>query len=242
VVDAPLQTFVRVPPSDYRIAATIPATRMRMSSTRWAPVVLVATLLVSATATASAQAAPHTVRDGRITSDMQPAIRIEFDTALTYVGSQRWPLYNVVQAEQHLFVHRTANGVDRFLWVQFEQYLPTSKGRYDYSGDAPLSAFGLPLRVSRELWNMPTTEKRPESDGAYARRMLREHGITLPAQMLSERFIYLPDSTNRRELMVIYAEDAMSLGASSLPKEKLDALLADLERRALKSFAIERAR
>jgi hypothetical protein len=37
--------------------------------------------------------------------------------------------------------------------------------------------------------------------------------------------------------MVIYAERASS-GASSLPKEKMESLLADHERRGLKSFTI----
>jgi hypothetical protein len=186
---------------------------------------------------ASAQTPPYTVTNGRILSAMQPAIRLDIDTALHYVGSQRWILYNAAQAEQHLFVQRSPEGVERFLWVQFEEYIPSSNGRYDYSKDAPVSAFGRELRTSKQLWNVPTTEPRPESDGAYSRKLLREHGITLPPQMLYERFIYLPDTNRRRELMVIYAERAKA-DASSLPKEKLDALLAEHERRGLRSFTI----
>ena len=186
---------------------------------------------------AAAQTAPFTVTDGRILSAMQPGIRLDVDSALHYVGSQRWILYNVAQAEQHLFVQRSHQGVERFLWVQFEEYIPSSNGRYDYSKDAPISAFGRELRTSRQLWKVPTTESRPESDGAYSRKLLREHGITLPPEMLYERFIYLPDTSRRRELMVIYAERA-SAGASSFPKDKLDALLADHERRGLESFTI----
>jgi len=168
---------------------------------------------------------------------MQPGIRLDIDTTLHYVGSQRWILYNVAQAEQHLFVQRSAEGVQRFLWVQFEEYIPSSNGRYDYSKDAPVSAFGRELRTSKQLWNVPTIEPRPESDGAYSRKLLREHGITLPPQMLYERFIYLPDTTRRRELMVIYAERA-DPAASALPKDKIDALLSEHERHGLRSFTI----
>jgi len=189
------------------------------------------------TSKAGAQAnPPYTVTNGRILSAMQPDIRLDVDTSLHYVGSQRWILYNVAQAEQHLFVQRAADGVERFLWVQFEEYVPSSNGRYDYSKDAPVVAFGRELRTSKQLWNVPTTEARPESDGAYSRKLLREHGITLPSQMFYERFIYLPDTSRRRELMVIYAERARD--ASTLPKEKLDALLAEHERRGLRSFSI----
>jgi len=189
------------------------------------------------TSKAGAQAnPPYTVTNGRILSAMQPDIRLDVDTSLHYVGSQRWILYNVAQAEQHLFVQRAADGVERFLWVQFEEYVPSSNGRYDYSKDAPVVAFGRELRTSKQLWNVPTTEARPESDGAYSRKLLREHGITLPSQMFYERFIYLPDTSRRRELMVIYAERARD--ASTSPKEKLDALLTENERRGLRSFSI----
>jgi len=54
--------------------------------------------------------------------------------------------------------------------------------------------------------------------------------------MFYERFIYLPDTSRRRELMVIYAERARD--ASTSPKEKLDALLTENERRGLRSFSI----
>jgi hypothetical protein len=188
---------------------------------------------------ARSQPNPYTVANGRITSAMQPEIRLEYDTALTYLGSQRWILYNVAQAEQHLFVERGPEGARRFLWVQFEEYIPSSNGRYDYSRSAPLSAFGRELRVDKSLFRPPATEARPESDGAYARRLLREKGVTLPEQMLMERFIYLPDTTRRRELMVIYAEDA-KWAAGTMPLEggPLNALLAEHERRGLQSFKI----
>jgi hypothetical protein len=198
---------------------------------------LLALCAAVATGNAGAQTNPYSVANGRILSAMQPEIRLHVDTALHYVGSQRWILYNVAQAEQHLFVQRSTDGVERFLWVQFEEYIPSSNGRYDYSKDSPVAAFGKELRTSKQLWNVPTTESRPESDGAYSRKLLREHGITLPPQMLYERFIYLPDTSRRRELMVIYAERATG-AAAALPKEKLDALLVDHERRGLRSFSI----
>ena len=200
-------------------------------------------ILAVMAATASAQTAPYTVVNGRVSSAMQPQIRLDVDTALQYIGSQRWILYNVAQAEQHLFVQRDAGGVSRFLWAQFEEYIPSSNGRYDYSKDAPLAAFDKELRVSRQVWTVPTVESRAESDGAYSRKLLREHGIVLPPRMLYERFIYLPDSTRRRELMVIYAERLTgSDSTAAVPKERADELLAELERRALRSFALTQVR
>jgi hypothetical protein len=210
---------------------------------------VIACLIVTAGALPlAAQAVPYSATKGRIVSAMQPQIRLDIDTSLTYVGSQRWILYNVAQAEQHLFVQQSPAGVRRFLWVQFEEYIPSSNGKYDYSKSTPISAFGRELRADKQLWKVPTTETRPESDGAYARKLLREHGITLPPHMLYERLIYLPDSTGRRELMVIYAEDVRAAGVdvSSLEvspeaKARLDALLNEHERRALRAFTISPA-
>jgi hypothetical protein len=195
--------------------------------------------LIALPSTNSAQSAPYTVSKGVITSQMQPEIRLKLDSTLQYVGSQRWVLYDVTQAEQHLFVQKSAAGVERFVWVQFEEYIPSVTSRYDYSGDAPLTAFGKELRTSKTVWTVPTTEQRPASDGAHARQLLREHGVGLPSKMLYERFIYLPDPSHRRELMVIYATRLSSRDSSAAAtKEGLEALLAAHEKRALATFAI----
>ncbi len=199
---------------------------------------LVSAVVLAALAPLAAQEAPFRVSQGHLTSAMQPDIQLTIDTSLSYVGSQRWILYDVAQAEQHLFVQRSAAGVSRFLWVQFEEYIPSSNGRYDYSNDAPIAAFGRTWRISPEIWDVPTTEKRPASDGAHARQLLRDHSITLPAQMIYERFIYLPDSTNRRELMVIYAETAASADVSSKTGAERQEIFAEHQRRALRSFAL----
>ncbi|MEO8479060.1 MAG: hypothetical protein ABI542_05445 [Gemmatimonadota bacterium] len=199
---------------------------------------LASAVVLAGAAPLAAQETPFRVSQGHLTSAMQPGIQLTIDTSLSYVGSQRWILYDVAQAEQHLYVQRTAAGVRRFLWVQFEEYIPASNGRYDYSNDAPIAAFGRTWRVSPEIWDVPTTEKRPASDGAHARQLLRDHGITLPAQMIYERFIYLPDSTNRRELMVIYAEDAASADVSAKTEAERQAMFAEHQRRALRSFAL----
>ena len=208
---------------------------------------LIAAMLpgVSLAAIASAQAAPYTVEHGRIRSAMQPGIIITVDTMLEYVGSQRFELYGVAQAEQHLFAKREGGRVVRFLWVQFEEYLPSSNGRYDYSRSPVVTMSGRPFHADKELWNVPATERRPGSDGAQARALLRANRLTLAPTMLYERLVWLPDSSNRRELMIIYAEDLATTGhaASDLEgspekTQRLAGLLQGLESRAARTFAI----
>lgn len=210
---------------------------------------LVAAVLpgVSIVAVASAQAAPYTVEHGRIRSAMQPGITITVDTALEYVGSQRFELYGVAQAEQHLFAKREGGRVVRFLWVQVEEYLPSSNGRYDYSRSPVVTMSGRPFHADKELWNVPTTERRPGSDGAQARALLRSRGLTLAPTMLYERLVWLPDSSRRRELMVIYAEDLALAGVttadvegSAAARTRLASLLDGLQSRAERTFSISR--
>jgi hypothetical protein len=207
--------------------------------------VLSAIALISGAAVAQAQADPYTVRGNVITSAMQPTIAIHVDTTLEYVGSQRFELYGVAQAEQHLFAQHAGGRVVRLLWVQLEEYLPSSNGRYDYSSSPLVRASGRAFHADKELWNIPAAEQRPGSDGARARGLLRGHGLTLPPVMLYERLVWLPDSANRRELMVIYAEDLSSAGVSPADVQGSDAaarrlsrLLEGLQSRAFSSFAV----
>lgn len=108
-------------------------TAYRLSMHLVRALVLIAVSALAAPGGASAQQNPYSVTRNRIASAMQPNVHIDVDTALHYVGSQRGLLYDVAQAEQHLFVQRSPEGVERFLWVQFEEYIPSSNGRYDYS-------------------------------------------------------------------------------------------------------------
>jgi hypothetical protein len=196
--------------------------------------VFIAVATIAAASSLSAQAAPYRVIGGRrIVSAMQPSVTIDVDSTLAYVGSQRFELYGVALAEQHLFVDLRDTTRTRFLWVQYEEYLPSSNGRYDYSADSLVTDRGHALRTQRELWTVPRTESRPGSDGAKARELLRAHGIVLPPQMLYERMVWLPDSTRRRELMFIYAESVGSPDRSRVAR-----LLDEHQVRALRAYTI----
>jgi hypothetical protein len=170
-------------------------------------VVLSAAALASSSYIVHAQT-PYTVTQNRVASAMQRNISIDVDSSLSYVGSQRFILYGVAQAEQHLFVERRGGVVARFLWIQFEEYLPSSSSDYNYSRSPVFKRFGRDFHVDGALRKTPQTETRPESDGARARELLREKGITLPEDVLYHRLVWLP--TPRSEVMLIYMERAWS--------------------------------
>ena len=68
-----------------------------------------------------------------LTSTSLPPIRIKFDKAFKYVGSQSFMLYDRAQVEQHFFVNADKQKrIKRMYMMQFEGYLPNIKATYDY--------------------------------------------------------------------------------------------------------------
>jgi hypothetical protein len=147
------------------------------------------------------------VRGQTLVSGSEPAASITFDDAYVYVGGQRWDLYGIADAEQHLFVRPGAGRtVEALYWVQFERLLPASTAEYRYTGDR-VSSGGLEFICdTRAYADYDAVNQDPESDGAYARRLLQEHGYELPAAAVRVRAIHLPTPDRRSELMIIHAE------------------------------------
>ena len=142
-----------------------------------------------------------------ITSDSLPAIQLTVDSSLSYLGGQTFVLYNVANADQYFFAELDGKRIKRFIWVQFEGYLPGINSTYDYSRDSTIAMWGKTIYRTSALRATPTSESRPESDGARARAFLRERGLTLAPSMLYHRLVWLLDQPARNELMIIYMED-----------------------------------
>ena len=143
-----------------------------------------------------------------LTSASAPAATIAFDSAYEYVGGQRWDLYGLADAEQHLFV-RPGKGraVDALYWVQFERFLPTNEHTYDYAADWIVDIGGLDFICdARAHADYAELNREPESDGAYAQLLLEQHGHAFPQAAGRLRAIHLPTPDRRSELMIIYAE------------------------------------
>ena len=165
-------------------------------------------LVAFATATLAPEAyAQRRVEQNRVYSDSLPSAVLVLDSSFTYLGHQSFVLYNVANAEQHFFAELDGKQIKRFVWIQFEGYLPGGHQRYDYSADSVIRIWDRPIYHVATVRTTPTTEQRPESDGAKARQFLRERGFTFPPSMLYHRLVSLVDDDKRNELMIIYMED-----------------------------------
>src|SRR4029453_16662619 len=170
----------------------------------------------------AAETQPQTMLPARkvtgnvITSARDPKVRIELPASVRYVGADRWVLYGIADCELHAFVEVDENNVvQRRYWVQFEDYLP-SRPELSHRYDSPqhTTIGGLDFYV--DTWVVPgDATDRPGSDSEHIRALILARGYKLPAAFMSVRLVHLLDERKRKELMIIYSEDAAPTGFSA---------------------------
>jgi len=152
------------------------------------------------------------VRGQTIESNHDPVARLRFARDFKYAGGQRFVLYGVAEAEQHFFVDADASGtIRRFYWVQFEHYLPGTSGSYTYLPRQLVKIGPFDFIADTKVFvdygkTVLNPNSREDSDQALAGRLLRRKGYEPPIAAARTRMFYLPDSTGRAELMVIFVE------------------------------------
>jgi hypothetical protein len=162
-----------------------------------------------------AQAAPpeREVAGNMVTSEHDPAVRIELPKAAQYVGADRWGLYGIADCELHAFVEADAQKkVRRMYWVQFEGYLP-SRPDLHHTYDSPKHATvdGMDFYVDTWVRTKDTTIE-PGSDREHIEALVRAKGYRMPEAMMYVRLVHLLDKEKRKELMIIYGEDLAPTG------------------------------
>jgi hypothetical protein len=160
--------------------------------------------------TTSAIAPPmREVRGQMVISQELPKADFTFGRRLRFIGSQRVNLYGNAEAEQYLFAEVGPGGVvDRFCWLQFEHFLPTHNGTYDYAPKRTTEIGGLRFIYNVNTWPdyAALLTEDPASDGAAIGRLLKQHRLSLPDKAVHVRMFHLPSADHRTELMIIYGE------------------------------------
>jgi len=165
---------------------------------------------------AQTKAPERKVAGNVITSARDPKARIELPRSVRYVGADRWVLYDIADCELHAFVEVDGNNnVQRRYWVQFEGYLPTRPElKHQYDSVRHTKIGGIDFYV--DTWVTPGDAKdEPGSDSQHIKALIRAKGYKLPAAMMSVRLVHLLDEQKRKELMIIYSEDAATTGFSA---------------------------
>jgi hypothetical protein len=171
-------------------------------------VVVAALAIVAVAQTEPTKPLERQVAGQALTSKSNPAVQLTFDKGYKYVGGQRWDLYGIADAEQHFFVKAGKdNAIERLYWVQFEQFLPSSNESYRYAPTRVTQFGGLDfIYDTRAYSDYSALNRRADSDGAYAQRLLEKHGYKFPKAAVRLRMVHLPTADKRSELMIIYVE------------------------------------
>jgi hypothetical protein len=154
------------------------------------------------------------VQGNALTSERDPGVRIELPKNVQYVGADRWVLYDVADAEMHIFVEADdRKQVKRMYWIQFEGYLP-SLPKLTYTpqaGQGTMQIAGMDF-YTRARFGLSSETPKAGSEMERVNKMLSASGFTLPAEMINARFIHYLDEPKRRELMIIVSEDMAPWG------------------------------
>jgi hypothetical protein len=213
-------------------------------------IILVLSFLSVAALTAQTVPPERKVLGNAVTSERDPAVRIELPKDARYVGADRWVLYDIADCELHAFVEADAQkNVQRLYWVQFEGYLP-SRPDLHHTYDSPKHATVGGLDFYVDTWvRTKDASTEPGSDREHIEALVRAKGYRMPEAMMYVRLVHLLDNEKRKELMIIYGEDLAPTGftASELSEggkahdrwqDIADAMLERAERR----IAIEAAK
>lgn len=198
-------------------------------------------------------APPAAVVKGHNVNHPASGLTVTVPKTATYVGSDRFDLYGVADAEIEVFVEADANKrLKRLYWIQFESYWPSRPDlKYDYSDNRREQHWGTTVWVSAgpSATSKPT---RAGSDTEHVRAILKRAGYVPPAEQMNVRMVQIlddPEGTGhgRRELMFIYGEDLAATGKSLAdlttngePNANWAPMEKALVERAAKAFSIER--
>jgi hypothetical protein len=198
-------------------------------------------------------APPQAVVHGNAVTHAASGLTIRVPKSAHYVGSDRFDLYGMGDAEIHLFAEADRNKrVTKLYWIQFESYWPDRPElKHDYTGDRREHHWGTTVWVRAEPSD-PSKPPKAGSDSEHVRALLSRAGYTLPAAAADVRLVQLLDDPQgtghgRRELMFIYGEDLARSGktltqvtTNGEPNANWAPIEKGLVERGVKAFAMER--
>jgi hypothetical protein len=155
-----------------------------------------------------------------LVSTAMPAMRLEIDRSLAYLGATELEIKGLAHAERHHFVDARDGSVRRMLVVQFEGFLASNDEVYRY-------ALPDPVTLGGETWGSwvfayaVATSDAPET--ADSVRLLAGHGLALEDEQLMARYARILGPDARNEVLIFYDEPLRRLG------HRLDSITDDAD-------------
>lgn len=143
-----------------------------------------------------------------------PALHIKVPADARHTGADRWVLFDVADAELHVFVEANAQRiVRRYYWVQFEAFLPDLPDkRYGPVNQPVVTLAGQPFHVIARA-GASSEPARSGSDLEHMLRLLVRAQYVLPRELATVRLLHRR-ADGRAEVMLIYGEDLADSGVA----------------------------
>lgn len=148
-------------------------------------------------------------------SKINPALAVSVSDEFQYVGSFDFVLKEIVEGERYVFVDSDGSKVNRLFILQFESFLPDNEHtyNYDFSNAEEIGNH----RYRQNTWaysNESSRENNPEGEGSLTADFLESKGYVLEDELMMSRFVMVPDSERRHEMILFYLENASTSGYS----------------------------
>jgi hypothetical protein len=171
-----------------------------------------------------------------VSSDL-PALRIRVDSAFRFIGVVPFRIRDVAQGERFVFVDAEGKSVRRLVIAQFEAMLSASNETYNYSFAGAQVIAGYRFRQNPFAFShAAAVAENPNGEAALTVAFLTERGYQVGNEVMSIRYLTVPDSARRHELIIFYIEPLAPTGA------RLDQLyVGDVETPLWESLAGELA-
>lgn len=163
--------------------------------------------------TLAAQQPTRVVHGSELISSDLPALRIRVDSSFRFAGTVPFQLDGVASGERFIFVDAKGQVVRRLVVAQFESILPTSPERYTYSFEHACTIAGYRFRQNPFAFSQTAAMvENPRGEAALTKTFLENRGYRVDDELMSIRYLTVPDTARRHELIIFYMEP---LGASS---------------------------
>jgi len=156
----------------------------------------------------------RTVEGNFVVSSAMPALRVQLDNALKYVGNLKSTVNDSIHIDNYFFVEDDDNGgIERIVYLQFEGYLPDkddeaqqysqlnktiqiAERKFSYNGGV------RPYRQAK------IDAQAEDSDIRQAVAFLNEHGLSFKELEFygTLQFLHFADADKRNKLHIVYLE------------------------------------
>jgi hypothetical protein len=153
---------------------------------------------------------------------------------------------DVAEGERFIFADAPSRTVARLVIAQFEGILPTSEETYRYSFDDARELGGHRFRRNTFAFSHASaTQENPTGEAALTAAFLAERGYRLADEVMSARYVTVPDVARKHELILFYIEPLEPAGArlaelysGDAETEAWRAIGAALVERAERAFSV----